>query len=111
MTELTLDLSESMVLPFDVVSYAHFLERDLDKIESRYTNLAANNGATFGNSHNHIIIFLILPFLVGYHFLFQNTLGKLLLISGTLPNISLTLFYHVSTLASALILGHLIEFG
>lgn len=109
MTELTLNLSESMVLPFDVVSYAHFLERDLDKIESRYTNLAANNGATFGNSYNHI--FLILPFLVGYHFLFQNTLGKLLHISGTLPNISPTSFYKISTLASALILGHLIEFG
>ena len=50
MTELTLNLSESMVLPFDVVSYAHFLERDLDKIEARYTNLASNNEATFGNS-------------------------------------------------------------
>ncbi|XP_046440416.1 glutamate carboxypeptidase 2-like [Daphnia pulex] len=47
MTELTLNLSESVVLPFDVVSYASFLEKDLDKIESRYKSLAAANGATF----------------------------------------------------------------
>lgn len=53
MTELTLNLSESMVLPFDVVSYARFLERDLDKIESRYKNFAATNGATFGNSQSN----------------------------------------------------------
>jgi|LakMenEpi03Aug12_release.lakeMendotaPanAssembly.Ray.scaffolds.fasta_scaffold496609_2 hypothetical protein len=52
MTELTLNLSESVVLPFDVVSYANFLEKDLDKIESRYKSLAAANGATFGNTES-----------------------------------------------------------
>lgn len=49
MAELSLNLSESLVLPFEVVSYASFLERDLDKIESRYNAIAAENGVTFGS--------------------------------------------------------------
>ena len=53
MTELTLNLSESVVLPFDIVSYATFLEKDLDKIESRYKSLVAANGATFGNTESN----------------------------------------------------------
>lgn len=49
MTELTLNLSESLLLPFDLVSYASFLERDFNKIEVRYKDIATKNGATFGN--------------------------------------------------------------
>lgn len=60
MTELTLNLSESVVLPFDVVSYASFLEKDLDKIESRYKSLAAANGATFGNTAESSKLFYII---------------------------------------------------
>ncbi len=49
MAELSLNLSESLVLPFEVVSYAGFLERDLNKIESRYKAVAGANGVTFGS--------------------------------------------------------------
>ncbi|KAK4009040.1 hypothetical protein OUZ56_014181 [Daphnia magna] len=47
MAELTLSLSESVILPFDVPSYASFLEQDIAKIESRYKDVAVTNGATF----------------------------------------------------------------
>lgn len=52
MAELTLSLSESVILPFDVPSYASFLEQDIAKIESRYKDVAVTNGATFGLPFN-----------------------------------------------------------
>ena len=57
MAELTLNLSESVVLPFDVVNYARFLERDFNKIESRYNELATANGASFSATLYHLYIF------------------------------------------------------
>lgn len=50
MAQLALDLSDSLVLPFDIVEYANFLERDLAKLERQYSNLLIANGASFGNS-------------------------------------------------------------
>lgn len=48
MAQIALSLSESQVLPFDVVSYATFLERDFSQIEQRYNNVLVKNGGTFG---------------------------------------------------------------
>lgn len=51
MAQLTLKLSESLVLPFDVVSYGRFLERNFNNIERRYKDVVVKNGATFGISY------------------------------------------------------------
>ena len=48
MAELALNLSESLVLPFDAVNYGKFLQRELEKIETRYGGIVVTNGATFG---------------------------------------------------------------
>ena len=49
MSEMALNLSDSAILPFDLLNYATFLQRDLGKLERRYGDMLAANGATFGN--------------------------------------------------------------
>ena len=48
MAELALALSESLVLPFEITNYAKFLQMDLSKLESRYSAILHDNGASFG---------------------------------------------------------------
>ena len=49
MAELALELSESQLLPFDLVNYANFLWRDTTILELKYGDLLESNGAAFGN--------------------------------------------------------------
>lgn len=50
MGEMALVLGDSVILPFDVISYAKFLVQEEMKIEKSYRNIALANGATFGNT-------------------------------------------------------------
>lgn len=48
MAQMALSLSESVILPFDGISYANFLARDFSQIEQRYNEILTKNGGTFG---------------------------------------------------------------
>ncbi len=55
MAEMALELSESQILPFDLINYSIFLENELNKLEFKYTNLLEANGASFSISHKPVI--------------------------------------------------------
>ena len=46
--ETARNLSESLILPFDVKNYAQFLNQDVKSYENRYTEVLVKNGAKFG---------------------------------------------------------------
>lgn len=68
MSEIVLNLSESLVLPLDVLSYGTFLQRDFNNIESRYKAILESNGVTLGKQmrYKYFPFVVIIPSLADY---------------------------------------------
>ena len=49
MTEMVRDLSEAVILPFDIELYASFLKAAFNNLQKPYNHLLQANGVSIGN--------------------------------------------------------------